>query len=408
MGGPLATKYGRLPAMRATTLPFVVGPLASALATNISVMCFGRLLSGIGAGASTVICPLYIAEICPRDKKGLYGASTQVMINVGILLAQILGYFLSYGNIWRMILAVSGLIGALELIGLHFVPESPKWLADNANMAMVREVLRKIRRESEVEAEIAGTYPISHRNQDDDEKKDWKSLAGHEHEPLLGGHVTTEIEPPHEPSVTLIDAIRVSKCRRAVIAVVAAMIAQQATGINSVIMYSVAILGAIMPSAAALITVMVSGLNMVVTLACAPLADKIGRKTCLLASIVGMGMSSFLLALAMIYNLGFLSVIATFSFVASFGVGLGPVPFILASELVGPEGVEATQCWGLAACWTATFCVAQFFPVLNAALPNGNVFWVFVGIAILIGSFIAWWLPESKGKVSAAEVWADA
>jgi high-affinity Fe2+/Pb2+ permease len=53
------------------------------------------------------------------------------------------------------------------------------------------------------------------------------------------------------------------------------------------------------------------------------------------------------------------------------------------------------------------FCVAQLFPVLNAALPNGHVFWVFMAIAIVMGCFIAWWLPESKGKATAAEVWGD-
>jgi hypothetical protein len=102
-----------------------------------------------------------------------------------------------------------------------------------------------------------------------------------------------------------------------------------------------------------------------------------------------------------------LSVFATFLFVTSFGVGLGPVPFILAHELVDSEAFGAVQSWGLTACWLANFSVAQFFPMLNAALPNGHVFWVFVVIAIAIGSFIAWWVPESKGKATTAEVWGD-
>lgn len=187
----------------------------------------------------------------------------------------------------------------------------------------------------------------------------------------------------------------------------AALFAQQATGINSVVMYSVEILDAAIPSAAALITVLVSAANVFVTLICAPLADKVGRKTCLLLSIGGMGIASSLLAIGLIYSVPVLSVFATFFFVASFGVGLGPVPFILASELVGPEAVGATQSWGLAACWLATFGVAQFFPMLNAALPYGQVFWVFVAIALVLGVFIAWWVPESKGKTTIAEVWGD-
>lgn len=195
--------------------------------------------------------------------------------------------------------------------------------------------------------------------------------------------------------------------RRAVLAVMAAMFAQQATGINSVVMYSVEILGATLPSAAALVTVAVSAVNVLVTIMCAPLADRIGRKPCLLLSISGIGTGSFLLAMGLTHNVPALSVFATFLFVASFGVGLGPVPFILASELGDSEAVGAIQSWGLATCWLAAFCVAQLFPILNAALPNGHVFWVFMAIAIAMGCFIAWWLPESKGKATVAEVWRD-
>jgi MFS family permease len=145
--------------MQATTLVFIVGPLASALADNIDLMVLGRFFSGIGAGASTVICPLYVAEVSPSNMRGLFGASTQVMINVGILLAQLLGYFLSHGNLWRAILATAALIGAVELVGLHFVPESPIWLAENAYPALARRVSQSIGTDVEIEAEIAGMFP---------------------------------------------------------------------------------------------------------------------------------------------------------------------------------------------------------------------------------------------------------
>ena len=232
-------------------------------------------------------------------------------------------------------------------------------------------------------------------------------FADREREPLLPALVPTELVPVQAQSASLVEAMTDPRYRRAVFAVMAAMIAQQATGINSVVMYSVEILGDALPSAAALITVIVSAVNVVVTIMCAPLADKIGRKPCLLISIGGMGTGSFLLGMGLIHNVPALSVFATFLFVASFGVGLGPVPFILASELVDSEAVGAVQSWGQAACWFSTFCVAQFFPMLHAALPNGHVFWIFVAIAIFAGSFIAWWIPESNGKPTAIEVWGD-
>ena len=194
--------------------------------------------------------------------------------------------------------------------------------------------------------------------------------------------------------------------RPAIIAVVAVMVSQQLTGINSIVMYSVSLLSSILPTEAALLTVAVSALNLVMTTLCAPLSDKIGRKTCILLSIAGMGISSILLAIGIGEGVKILAAIATLLFVASFAVGLGPVPFILANELVGPEAVGATQSWGLAANWIATFTVSQFFPILNKALgEKGRIYYVFAGFALITGAFISWWVPETKGKSGADEVW---
>lgn len=194
--------------------------------------------------------------------------------------------------------------------------------------------------------------------------------------------------------------------RPAIIAVIGVMVAQQFTGINSIVMYSVSLLQSILPTAAALLTVMISAINLVITLACSPLPDKIGRRKCLLLSITGVGLDSILLALGIYFNQKVLSSIAALLFVACFAVGLGPVPFILSSELVEPEAVGATQSWALAANWIATFVVAQFFPVVNDALGGrGKVYWIFAVLAGLMGSFIYKFVPETKGKENADEVW---
>ena len=100
-----------------------------------------------------------------------------------------------------------------------------------------------------------------------------------------------------------------------------------------------------------------------------------------------------------------LSAVATLLFVASFAVGLGPVPFILASELAGPEAVGATQSWALSVNWIATFLVAQFFPILNRALGKGKVYFLFAALAAAFFAFIAWWVPETRGRKDVDEVW---
>ncbi|GLA37141.1 hypothetical protein AnigIFM63309_003708 [Aspergillus niger] len=395
LAGPVAAKHGRLFALRATTLFFILGPVAETCASNIPLLSLGRLLSGIGAGAAIVVGPIYISEIAPPSARGFFGAFTQVMTNVGILLTQSLGYFLSEGSKWRVILAIAGFIGALQLLGLTLVPESPTWLAEHQKSSLARLVLQRLRgKDADIEEEIEG-WPSSTGRPTDGSGEEQSLLT-----PPSGNM------PPKQPPVTIFHAITNPSYRPAIIAVVGVMVAQQFTGINSIIMYSVSLLQTILPTTAALLTVIISAINLIITLACSPLPDKIGRRSCLLLSISGMGFNSILLALGIYFNQKVLSAIAVLLFVSCFAVGLGPVPFILASELVGPEAVGATQSCALAANWIATFVVAQFFPMLNDALGGrGKIYWVFTGMACLLGGFIYWRVPETKGKTSADEVW---
>lgn len=131
--------------MRLISLFLVVGPVFESLASNIGLLCFGRIISGVGAGAAIVVVPIYISEIAPPKEKGLFGALTQIMICMGILITQLLGYFLSRGNLWRIILGTAGLISLVQLLALFFVPESPKWLAEHNKPQAARKILRKIR-----------------------------------------------------------------------------------------------------------------------------------------------------------------------------------------------------------------------------------------------------------------------
>ena len=153
--GPSCNSYGRLLTMRSTTFSFVFGAVLECLAPNIGVLCVGRLVSGLGCGAAIVVVPIYISEVAPPKEKGLFGAFTQVMINLGILVSQLLGYFLSKGNSWRIILAVAGGIGLVTLAGLLLVPESPKWLAEHRSPENARHILRRIRgHKADVDVEV--------------------------------------------------------------------------------------------------------------------------------------------------------------------------------------------------------------------------------------------------------------
>lgn len=390
LAGPVSTSYGRRLALRATTIFFILGPIAQTLAPGIPLLALGRFLSGVGSGAAIVVGPIYVSEIAPPESRGLLGFCTQIMTNVGILLTQVLGYFWSHDSWWRLIFAVAGVIGVLELLGLFLVPESPAWLAEHCGVSQARPILQRIRgQDADISAEVEG----------------WRRLRA------PSGEEEALLEPVSDPThtqepVTMLHAVRDPRYRPAIVAVVGVMIAQQFTGVNSIIMYSVSLLQSILPTTAALLTVLISAINLLITLACSPLPDRIGRKTCLLLSISGMGCSSILLALGMYLDQKIVAGVATLLFVACFAVGLGPVPFMLASELVGPEAVGAAQSWALAVNWIATFIVAQFFPILNDSLGGrGKVYWIFAGMAGLLGAFIYRWVPETKDKSNADEVW---
>lgn len=400
--GPISTSYGRLLPMRLTALFYIIGSGLEAAAMNIPVMAIGRLLSGVGAGASLVLVPLYIAEVAPPRERGLFGVMTQITINIGLLSTQTLGYFLDKGSQWRIVLATGAMIALVQGIGLCFTPESPAWIVANKDPQKALQLLQRIRGK--------GTDI-------NDEVKTWNiDIAGHaiESEGLLNqseihSRCDSSTSKSSDKSTVHIGFFQVARdplYRPAIIAVVGVMFAQQLCGINSVMMYSVSLLSPVFPTSSRLLTIFISIINLVATILGAPLADRLGRKVCLLLSISGMGASSLALALSLLFEVQVLTAVAVLSFVAFFAVGLGPIPFMLASELVGQEANGATQSWALAANWIFTFCVAQFFPIVNVALgERGWVYFIFAGLALFSGIFVMWRVPETKGKKDADEVW---
>lgn len=402
--GPITSKKGRWLSMQMTAVTFVLGAAVEAVAPQAWVMGIGRFISGLGSGASTVIVPLYISEVAPPAERGFFGAFTQISCNTGILVAQTLGYFLSHGKAWRWILGISGIIAAAQGVLTFLVPESPAWTATvKGDVTSGRRVLQRIRgRGVNVDDEVALWGAGSA-----------KDATGEETGLLVPPEGSASLVPEDDEArhIGVMQALKDPLYRPAMIVVMGIMFAQQLCGINSIVMYSVALLNGLLPLSSIVLTILVSAVNLVMTAACSPLPDKWGRKTCLLVSIVGQGISSLILAISILTGFKIMSALAVGFFVAFFAVGLGPVPFILASELVGQEAVGATQSWCLATNYTATFLVAQFFPILNTALNGwlggrgGWVYFIFAGFAALFALFIATRVPETKGKKDADEVW---
>jgi sugar porter (SP) family MFS transporter len=400
--GPISTGYGRLLVMRISAIFYIIGSVLETVAPTITILSAGRLLSGVGAGSCLVVVPIYISEIAPLRERGLFGFMTQITVNVGLLLAQILGYYLSAASIWRIIIAAGAGLGILFLVGLFFIPESPAWTAAHKDPKTAIHFLQRIRGKGvSIDDEIQAwgvTLPTS--------DSEAEGLLSDSNVPSRRASSSSKTSTKSIPSIGFFGVVRSPLYRPAIIAVVGVMFAQQFTGINSVMMYSVSLLSDLFPQTSTLLTILISIVNLLATIAAAPLPDTLGRKRSILLSLSGLGISSLCLGFSILYSIQIFSAISVLFFVAFFAIGLGPIPFMLASELVATEAKGATQSWALASNWIGTFIVAQFFPIINTALGgDGLVYFGFAGIAVLSVAFVAMKVPETRGKRDADEVW---
>jgi len=213
--------------------------------------------------------------------------------------------------------------------------------------------------------------------------------------------VMTSVVGPTEP-ITILELIKRKELRRPVAIVALAMISQQGSGINAVIYYSTNILGKALPTNAAYISLLISVVNVVMTFAPVILIGRYTPRTLLLASIVGGLTSSTVLGFALNANIIWLSSTAIVFFVSAFALGLGPIPFMLPSELVPYYASSPLASFGLSLNWMSNFLVGiAFLPLKNwlagwspsghedTERGQGNVFFVFPVILLLTGTQIS-------------------
>jgi len=318
-----------------------------------------------------VLVPIYLNEIAPKSLRGAFGVTCQVFVVIGIAIAQFLGLFLSTIPYWRLILLFGGVIGAAHFLLLLFACESPKWVAlQPGGQSRGSIILRRIRGE-ESDHEVRDWRRRSFLPTENDGLLDFfQVLISDAEEALLAStsasdSILSPISSGTSPAkdthnkLTLWQFIRSPSYRPMLRAVMLIMLAQQLSGINAVIFYSTSILSAILPSSSALISLIISLVNLATTLPSTSLIERSGRKPLLLWSICSMGIASLFLGLGIVFSWRLISVIASLAFVAGFSIGLGPIPFLIISEFVDAEAVSAGQSFGLVTNWIATFCVVR-------------------------------------------------
>jgi len=383
--GPLSDRLGRRPVLRIAAVLFGLSALASAMAPDFSTLVVARMLGGFGVGAALVVAPMYIAEMAPPASRGRFVSFNQLNIVVGISAAFFSNYLiLTLGESgaawtealrlgewnWRWMLGIETLPALAYLLALALVPESPRWLAMRGRDAEAIEVLGRVAGAGAVAVlrEVKETIAAEERLG----RASWRVLL--------------------HPSLRLVMTIGV-----------VVGILQQITGINAVFFYAPMIFekSGIGANAAFMQAALVGLVNLVFTVVAMALIDRVGRRPLLGFGLTGIAACMLLLAWG--FSAGDdanprLILFGILGFVASFAVSLGPVMWVLFSELF-PNRVRgvAISFVGLVNSGTA-FVVTLVFPWQLQSLGSAVTFLGY-GLFALAGlAFVMRVLPETKGR----------
>ena len=369
-GGILADRLGRRKLLIATAIVFGLGALAAALAPGTAWLIVARVVAGVAIGIASFVAPLYISEIAPVDIRGKLVSINQVALTGGIVLSYLIDYAFAGSQAWRWMFALAMIPAAAFGIGLMFIPDSPRWLAARGHGDKARDVLKRIRDPGQVENEFNEIQHSVAR-----QKGHWSELLS----PFL---------------------------RAAMIVGVGLAIAQQITGINTVIYYAPTIFkfaGLSSASAAILASVGVGVVNVVLTVVAMQLIDRVGRRPLLLISLAGMAVSVSVLGLAFSLkqlsgSLAWIAVASLMTYVGFFAVGLGPVFWLILSEIYPLRMRGRAMSVGTAFNWSANLIVALSFLTLTDVLGKPATFWLYGAVSIGAWLFAFFLVPETKGK----------
>jgi sugar porter (SP) family MFS transporter len=373
VAGALTDHFGRKKVLLTAAVLFAVSAVGSAIPRDLTELVIARILGGIGIGIASMTSPLYIAEVSPARMRGRLVSMNQFAIIFGMLVV----YFVNARvarmgddawNVavgWRWMFGSGTLPAVVFLALLFFVPESPRWLVKQDRPDEALAILARVGGAQEAPLEVARI----------------QEAIAHE-----GG--------------SFADLFRPGMGLPLAIGVVLAIL-QQVTGINTVLYYAPEIFkkAGLMTTAAMDFTVLVGVVNLLFTVVAIGVVDLVGRKPLLLIASAGMGVSLFVLGAAL--NLRKLEgpwvVGSVLVYVAAFAVAMGPVVWVVMSEIF-PTRIRGRAMSVATVClWIACFLVSQFFLVMLQKV-SGYAFFVYGGMCVVAFVFVLACVPETKGK----------
>ncbi|XP_010905472.3 polyol transporter 5 [Elaeis guineensis] len=377
---------------------FFAGALLMGLAPNYAILMVGRFVAGIGVGYALMIAPVYTAEVAPTSARGFLTSFPEVFINSGVLLGYVSNFAfskLSYHINWRIMFCVGAVPPIFLAIAVLAMPESPRWLVMQGRLGEAKRVLAKTSDTPE-EAQLrflaikeAAGIP---ENCDDDVVAVSKKSHGE--------GVWKELLLRPTPSV-----------RRILIAGIGLQFFQQASGIDSVVLYSPRVFekaGLKRDSNSLGATVAVGFMKTASILVATFLVDRVGRRPLLLCSAGGMVISLVILAsnLCIIQHhphekltwAAAISISTVLTFVGSFSIGLGPIAWVYTSEIfplrLRAQGVSL----GTATNRVMSGVITMTFISLYKAITIAGSFFLYAGIAAVGWLFFYFFLPETRGR----------
>ncbi len=371
VSGVLADKYGRRIMIILASVIFGLGAIFTALTPDVYTLIAGRIGVGVAIGMASFIAPLYIAEVAPVNIRGALVSLNQLAITVGIVVSYLVDFYFAATGGWRWMLGLAVVPSIILGIGMYFMPPSPRWLFSKGTTDRARRVLERIRMTKNVDLEIT---EIKESLISEKESK-WADL------------LTPTVRP-------------------ALIVGVGLAVFQQLTGINTVIYYAPTILlfaGLESAAVSILATAGIGVINVLMTVVAILLIDRVGRRPLLLIGLVGMVISLGILGLAFALpglssSLGLLAVISLMLYVGSFAIGLGPVFWLMISEIYPLKIRGRAMSTATVVNWGMNLLVAITFLSLIQILGTPGTFWLYsvIGIGALI--FVYSFVPETKGK----------
>ncbi|CEG63649.1 hypothetical protein RMATCC62417_00762 [Rhizopus microsporus] len=409
-GGTIQTRLGRKKTIILNNLGFIIGGILISCAISPFMFIIGRILCGISCGIGSLTIPIYIGEIATIPTRGAMGTCNQFFIVIGILLSTIVGLFLANVPLWRLSYVIVAIPAIIQFFLMNTCVESPRYLISVNRIKEAKQALQKLRSNASIDVEFYnmleghfGTATAQSMIQELNltiEKIEYNSVEvadGTTPAKLVDTQTTIVASQPPE-AMNIVQIFMDPVIRRISLTIVCLHAFQQLVGINAVMYYSTKIFTlAFDQEVSKYMTIIATVVNFVITIAAVVLVDRMGRRPLLLAANAGACIFCTLLVIGYVYTIPSLLVVSVFLYVASFAIGIGPIPWMMTSELTPTYASSSVGSMGTCVNWSVNFLIGQCFPVIFAHIA-GYSFVVFAVFAALSFLFTLFFLPETKGK----------